>query len=361
MIMTENTTVQNDQTTTMCCTSRTNEEWIQKGNGLYQDDKLLEAAICFRKVPKSSLNKKQLKILEQALDIDAFLKDMKSSIDDSKTVQLCDLENSTSDNENSLKSNLSNKNESESSIESWVKQSIISLNNRHSHLYYKLNKNTGLFTLKVETPIEKSLLIPLIAVLNESELYASWMPQWKVPRLRIRRSEKLQQTGRASQVIIVTFDVPWPLAAREAVISAVAVDDIDGEYGDIIVRLQSLETGDEDGLVPPTDDNVYRMKFHGGFTFRKNKNNSDTGEQYEDEETIISSFLAHVDSKFLSFPKPLLDFVLRQAFGLAWNRLLRVAEEVRDGKRKEHDKLISAKREILYDWVEKRVSQMLKM
>ena len=226
-----------------------------------------------------------------------------------------------------------------------------------SNIYYRFDMKTGRLTLKMETPIEKSLLVPLISVLNESELYASWMPQLNVPRLRIRRSEKLKQMGRASQVIIVTCEVPWPLAAREVALSAVAVDDIDGEHGDIVVRINSLDTGDLDGLISSPDDGVYRMSFHAGFTFSKDK----SGGENNGEERILSSFLAYVDSKLLSFPKPLLDFVLRQAFGLVWNKLLRVAEEVRDGKRNEHQKVIDAKKEVLYDWVDERVSHMLQM
>ena len=45
--------------------------------------------------------------------------------------------------------------------------------------------------------------------------------------VRVRRSEKLAQRGRVSQVVLVTVDLPWPFSAREVVLDACGVDDID--------------------------------------------------------------------------------------------------------------------------------------
>jgi hypothetical protein len=138
----------------------------------------------------------------------------------------------------------------------------------------------------------------LISVLNESELYATWLPNWTVPRFRVRRSVKLSQSGRCSQVVLVTCDLPWPFSPRECVLDACGVDDID-HSGDIAVLVRSLdgldddddddereENDDDDAAAkaskrktkkraegefeapPPDDKSVVRIGFHGGFLFR---------------------------------------------------------------------------------------------
>ena len=70
-------------------------------------------------------------------------------------------------------------------------------------VYYKTNANCTRLECRLETPIDESLLIPIISVLNESQLYHTWMPSWNIPpRFGIRRVKKLKQVGRCSQVII---------------------------------------------------------------------------------------------------------------------------------------------------------------
>ena len=83
---------------------------------------------------------------------------------------------------------------------------------RDVSIYYRMDEETGTkLTARIESPIDKSLLVPFLSVLNESELYHTWLPNWTMPRLRVRRSDKLNQHGRCSQVVLVTVDLPWPL------------------------------------------------------------------------------------------------------------------------------------------------------
>jgi len=327
---------------------------VEKGDILleaekrYDDDRLLEAARLLRDHENDetvTLDEVHRAILEKARDCEEFLKEIKSDIvgdDQEKAVSEDDF------------------------YGRWNRQTTTSCSGRTTNIYYMLDKETKTqLSLRVDTPIEKSLLIPLLSVLNESELYPTWLPSWKVPRMGIRKVQKLSQKGRVSQIIVVTVDVPWPLQTREVVISAVGVDDID-DRGEIVVRLHSLHTGDENGLVPPPDekDGVIRIDFDGGFVFRKHVVNDDDDNveiHASTEDLIMTSFQSSIDSKLNTLPKPLLNFVLRQAFGMMWSMLLRVAEEVRDGKRPEHAKAISAKREVLYDWVDERVGLMLEM
>ena len=151
---------------------------------------------------------------------------------------------------------------------------------RDVSVYYRTDKKTGSkLNARVESPIDAEMLVPFLSVLNESELYASWLPNWTVPRFRIRRSEKLKQTGRVSQVVVVTIDLPWPFSAREAVLDACGVDDIDAS-GDICVLVRALGEDDDEAesdasRSPATieiqsvdEADVVRIGFEGGFLFR---------------------------------------------------------------------------------------------
>ena len=169
---------------------------------------------------------------------------------------------------------------------------------RDVSVYYRTDKKTGSkLNARVESPIVAEMLVPFLSVLNESELYASWLPNWSVPRFRVRRSEKLAQRGRVSQVVLVTVDLPWPFSAREVVLDACGVDDIDAT-GDICVLVRALgEDADGDAgenaprkthlekegtdasttfVVPSVDEaDTVRIGFEGGFLFRALPNDWD--------------------------------------------------------------------------------------
>ena len=75
----------------------------------------------------------------------------------------------------------------------WIRQGE-SHGNHDSLIFYKLEGSARL-TCRIETPIEQSLLVPLLSVLNEVDLYQDWIPSFRVPRLGIRLSRVLQETG----------------------------------------------------------------------------------------------------------------------------------------------------------------------
>jgi len=291
---------------------------------------------------------------------------------------------SNDDNDNNNKSNETNKSDE------WIKQGEQHGGRHDFAMYYKVS-DTNQITCRLETPIEPSLLIPILAVLNESELYKTWIPQYKVPRLEVVKSEKLCQSGRVAQTILVETEVPWPIAKRELILKAVACDDIidsdhngDGSNCDskddngggrkdgggasrILVRIQSLDCEDngEDGLeILPAEKGV-RIKVDGGFVFQKcpmdhpmaKKSSSD--DDRDGDDLILLTFTFSVDPKLSILPQSFLNFFLRTAMRQIWGMFLHVAEEVGDGKRPAHSEAIERKREALYDWVEERTNAML--
>ena len=289
---------------------------------------------------------------------------------------------------------------------------------RDVSIYYRMDEETQTkLTARIESPIRKDMLVPFLSVLNESELYKSWLPNWTLPRLRVRRSDKLSQTGRCSQVVLVTVDLPWPFSSRECVLDAWGVDDIDAS-GDICVLVDSMTPGATmrcGAVVPDVDEkDIVRIDFTGGFLFRKlpdgwdakrdaaraasswfgtasagNAKPDSTGPStggtsarrasfesvHSDDDDdaraaggdgtrpcddrILVSVQMYMDPKLAYVPTSLLNFVIRTVMYTMWCMLLRVAEKVRDGKSEPHRASIAAKARVLYDWVRERTGAML--
>ena len=98
-----------------------------------------------------------------------------------------------------------------------------------------------ILTFRVVTSIEASMLVPVLAVLNESELFSSWAPKFKVPRFGVSKSERLLQLDRCSQVALLEVDHPWPLGMREMIVKAVACEDISTSPSRIVSSLQTMD------------------------------------------------------------------------------------------------------------------------
>ena len=96
----------------------------------------------------------------------------------------------------------------------WVGGKAVSSTGTHhgdTAIYYKIvdngsseeGKSVNRLQCRLQTPISESLLVPIISVLNESQLYHTWIPSWSFPvKFGVRRVEKIKQVGRCSQIII---------------------------------------------------------------------------------------------------------------------------------------------------------------
>ena len=76
-------------------------------------------------------------------------------------------------------------------------------------------------------------------------------------------------------------------------------------------------------------------------------------------DQILVSVQMYMDPKLSYVPTSLLNFVIRTVLYTMWCMLLRVAEQVRDGKSESHQKSIREKSTELYDWVRERTGAML--
>jgi hypothetical protein len=229
-------------------------------------------------------------------------------------------------------------------------------------IYYKIVDS--LLTARIETPIQKSLMVPLLSVFNETQLYTTFLPRFERPvKLGVDQCDKLRQQGRCNQLLIATTDLPWPIAKRECLIEVVAMDDIDGS-GAIVVK---METGDpDDADAPPVGKSAVRIDFEGGIIFRKCPKDHASFEHskketndHDHEDMILVCMTIFVDPKMKYIPSSMINFVTRTVLGRMWHEMLHVAEDVRDGKRQAHADAIAEKKEFLYDWVERRAQIML--
>ena len=296
---------------------------IAQADEYVRKERLLEAARALRRVQDISLfEESHWKTLTKAEHVEAAVVDLTSAPDDG-----------------------------------WTKQGE-SHGNYDTIIYYKVDESARL-TARIETPIESSLLVPLLSVFNESELYESWMPHMN--GLGLSRSIKLRQTSRANQIILVTSHMPWPFDDREAAIEATAVDDI-STNNHIVVKLETRYEGEEDGLVPPPEGGVVRVDLDGGILFRKcpEDHPAFAKSMHPDHKgpLVLVCFTMFVDAHVQYVPQKLINFVTRTVIGRIWSSLLEVAEAIRDGKRPQHADAIATKSD-LYEWIEQRVQVMI--
>jgi hypothetical protein len=244
----------------------------------------------------------------------------------------------------------------------WKKQGEIH-GHRDTIIYYRVKHPENIIVCRIETPIECSLLCPLLSVFNESELYHTWMPRWNAPKLGLSESILLKDLGRGHQIIRLRIDTPFPFANRECILQGVAVDSID-EDNAIILNIDSMDTGQHFEMeVPEVDKGYRRAAYEGGFLFRpcpkdhpiflKSTNNYPNG-----EKLLLVSMVFSADGHVAGVPLSIINFITRNVIGKQWGTLLQIAEDVKNGKRIDHQKAIEKKKE-LYGWVEERARVMI--
>jgi hypothetical protein len=263
----------------------------------------------------------------------------------------------------------------------WIKMGESHDGKRDTVMYYKLTEDLQL-KCRLETPIESSLLVPLLSVLNETDLFMTWMPSWNYPSVGLDAVNKLTQMGRTEQVIQFISRVPWPFPGRDVIVQTYACDDIDDlegrTTGTIAVSLSSLEEGvikkstvagehykdAEDLPVPPCPEGLKRAEFDGGLLIRQCPPDHaslqhSTIEYPPGEHLILVGFSMRIDGKISPmFPSWIINFVISSVITHMWSMFLRVAEEIRSGSRPEHAEAIARKRGEIYDWVDKRIEDM---
>lgn len=210
-------------------------------------------------------------------------------------------------------------------------------------IFYKIDAN-GRLTCRIESPIDASLLVPLLAVFNEIDLYPLWIPTYTKPiKLGVSDARTIQKLGKVNRILRILGVVPWPFYPREVVMQVTACDDID-QAGYLAIRMHEPSEGGGQH-VPPPDRGVERIDFDGAILIRacpqddrvKESGGGGGGDQKEGDvsekgnKKILVSFKMFVDPHMRGVPSSVLNFVTRTVIGRIWLMLLSVAEGVRDG------------------------------
>lgn len=246
----------------------------------------------------------------------------------------------------------------------WKKQGLVHGRARNTMVYHRTNEK-GEVTVRCETPIQASLVAPLLAILNETDLYTTWCPSFQRPfKLGVTDTGKHKQCSRACQVAYAKVDMPWPMANREVIAKNVMADALD-EVGAVVIRAKTMEAGEEeDGLViPPVAPGWDRIKMDAGLLLRKcpqdhpalkkKKQKKTTQQNEEKEEPMLLA-------TFTLFVTPSVNTVLKIIAGPMWMALVGFAEDMHNGKKGEFHRERMEQKPELYGWADEIVQKMAK-
>ncbi|KAL7575585.1 hypothetical protein ACA910_020156 [Epithemia clementina (nom. ined.)] len=244
----------------------------------------------------------------------------------------------------------------------WTKQTERHNKRFDTAIYYKVDPTNHQLTCLMEAAIPSSLLVPLISIMNECTLYGTWMPSWKHPfRVGYRKTDVLKEMGRGNLINHVVVDLFPPYHPRDIIMLTRAIDEIDAA-SKIIIRAKSLKSSEDDSCVPEPGRHVVRMDMECCFIFQVCPPDHPLLQHSKiayppNERMLLFVGKQRVDAHVSYVPLSVINFFTRQFLNGLLINFLSVGEEVRDGKRPEHQAAIQSKPE-LYDWVRQRVDVM---
>jgi len=230
--------------------------------------------------------------------------------------------------------------------------------------YYKIDEETKHIVSRIDSLVESSLLNPLLSVMSESDLFHTWMPHYTIPaRFGLSESNKLAELSRGQRVVQMKMDMPSFINNRECFIHCIAVDSIE-EDNTIVIVVNTLDTGEHFELeIPPVSKGYTRVDYKSGLLIRacppdypalkKSKHKYPAG-----EKLFLVSLKEMIDANVHGVPMSLVNLFTRKVLSAQWVSVLKVAEEIRDGKRTEHQMAIQERKE-LYEWISERTGVML--
>lgn len=236
---------------------------------------------------------------------------------------------------------------------------------RNTMIYYRVKRPQNIIVSRLETPIECSLLSPLLSVMNESSLYHTWMPHWNFPKIGLSESNLIKELGRGHQIIQVRIDTPYPFANREVYLHPYAVDCIDEvDLNAVFAKIDSYDTGSHYEVdVPDVQKGYRRAAFDAALLIRPcppdHPSLIDSKCHYPDgEKLLLATMMLEADGRVANVPLSIINFITKNVLGGQWATLLKIAEDVRNGTRVAHREAIHEKQE-LYGWMEGRLKVML--
>lgn len=114
-------------------------------------------------------------------------------------------------------------------------------------------------------------LICILSVLNEVDLFSTWVPYFTTPfKLGLRKVDN-EKLGRVDQMVQFHIDFPWPFANRDACFEVFAVDDFE-RNSQIVVKMITLDhtckTPRQNMEIPPPGGRVERILVDGSLVIK---------------------------------------------------------------------------------------------
>ena len=86
----------------------------------------------------------------------------------------------------------------------------------------------------------------LTCILNEIDLYKTWVPSLMFPRMRLDESFQIHPISKTDQLAYLRAAIPWPMAHRDLILRVYGMDMMSRD-NKIVVSLHSTGSGDSGG------------------------------------------------------------------------------------------------------------------
>ncbi|XP_077226285.1 polyketide cyclase/dehydrase/lipid transport superfamily protein [Tasmannia lanceolata] len=192
-------------------------------------------------------------------------------------------------------------------------------------MYREGSQGTPFHTLLAEGYIDGPIDVCL-CVSWESTLYKKWWPQFSIPPFKIITSTCLKKVRIGEEISIVRMKVPWPLAAREAVVEFFLLEYIEDDLVIVLMNTVSdtelcdIQTHGFYGDVIPEAKDMVRIELVGGFALQKVNSNKSYF------RTIMN-----IDIKIDFVPPTLINFISRQLIGSGFKLYQKAVTSVANG------------------------------
>ncbi|KAL8424577.1 hypothetical protein Efla_003693 [Eimeria flavescens] len=188
-------------------------------------------------------------------------------------------------------------------------------------------------------------LICILSVLNEVDLFSSWLPYFTTPFKLGLRAVTNVRLGRVDQVVQFHIDFPWPFANRDACFEVFAVDDFERNE-QIVVKMLTLDekqrTPRQKMTIPAPGRRVERMVVDGSMVIKP--------------LTPTSSYLSLLWHEHCNMRVPLMmvDFVTKLFARSAFQAFRRTCESAVEGPLR----VRRAENGFLYSFIQQRLADV---
>ncbi|KAJ7546653.1 hypothetical protein O6H91_08G049100 [Diphasiastrum complanatum] len=194
-------------------------------------------------------------------------------------------------------------------------------------MYRKGPEGTPFHTYCIEGTINGPM-VNALCVGWEAPSYKEWWPQISVPTFEVVESRWVKRIRVGEDVSLIRVKVPWPLAAREVLMTAFELEYFEQDLILVLLGTASnstqvdvLTSGLSPDDIPPAEQNVVRMDVAGGYVLQK----------MTSDKSYFRTVL-DLDIKLDFVPPWLINFISRQLVGLGYKLFQKTILSTTSGK-----------------------------